>query len=182
MSGSDSRGASGDAKSDIKERIRHEMREYAIVAGYLFVCFSAVALYKSAVLESFGVRLLPLGIAATKALILGKFLLIIGAVGARTNLPSRSWMQSVPMKTLACFVSLLVLLALEEALVGWFKGHTISQTLAEHKDRSLHEMLAECLLLLLMLFPLIAAHELRRTLGEESVRNLLRGERPRKPD
>jgi len=169
-------------KPALKERVRRELREYAIAAGYLFVGFAAVAFYKAAVLESHGVRILPFGIALTKALILGKFLLIIGAVGTRTGLHARPWLRSVPVKTVACFLSLLVLLVIEEALVGWLKGHSVAQVLAEHKDRSASEMLAECLLLLLMLFPLIAANQFRHIEGEDALGNLLRGTRSGRPD
>lgn len=182
MGASDPRRATGDGLAGVKERVRHELREYVIAAGYLFVCFASVALYKAAVLESHGVRVLPFGIALTKALILGKFLLIIGAVGTRAGLPAKPWLRSVPMKTLACFLSLLVLLVIEEALVGWLRGHTIAQTLAEHKDRSAAEMLAECLLLLLMLFPLVAASQFRHIEGEGALGNLLRGTGSGKPD
>lgn len=169
-------------KPGLKERVRDELREYAITAGYLFVCFAAVLLYKAAVLDTEGVRFLPLGLAATKALILGKLLLLLGSMAHHTGLPSRSWLRSVPMKTLVCFVALLALLVLEETLVGFLKGHTPAQTLAEHKDRSAFEILAECLLLLLMLFPLMAANEYRLAEGERALGGLLRGERSRKPD
>jgi hypothetical protein len=76
-------------KPALKERLRRQSREYAIAAGYLFVGFVAVAFCKAASLESHGVRILPFGIAPTKARILGKFLLIIGAVGTRTGLYAR---------------------------------------------------------------------------------------------
>ena len=62
-----------------------EMRTYAIISLYLWVCFSALLLYKTAVLSADNVQLLPIGTAVVKALILGKFMLIGKAikVGAR---------------------------------------------------------------------------------------------------
>jgi len=53
-----------------------ELRRYALVSAYLYVCFGAILLYKSAILSEAGQHYLPFGVAAVKALILGKFVLI----------------------------------------------------------------------------------------------------------
>ena len=74
MSDNDSAGSAGH--QSLKHRLREELRHYVIVAAFLYVCFGALQLYKTAVLEDAGVHYLPLGVAAVKALIIGKFLLV----------------------------------------------------------------------------------------------------------
>ena len=62
------------------------------------MCFAAILLYKSAILSSIGEHFLPLGLAAGKALILGKFVLL----GDR----------SLPEAIASCLLMLLVLVPL----------------------------------------------------------------------
>ena len=119
----------------IKQRAREELRNYAIVAGYLYVCFAALLLYKDALLQEQGLSLLPHGIAAAKALILGKFILLGEAAG-----------------------------------VGKVHGHSFAETLAEYERHSALEMLAKCLLLLLVLVPLIAFREFVGVMGPGALR------------
>ncbi len=60
----------------IGQRLMAELRRYALVSAYLYVCFGAILLYKAAILSEAGQHYVPLGVAAVKALILGKFVLI----------------------------------------------------------------------------------------------------------
>ena len=53
-----------------------ELREFAVVAGYLYVCFAAVLYLKAAILRAQSVAYAPLGLAAIKAAICVKFMLL----------------------------------------------------------------------------------------------------------
>lgn len=154
----------GDAT--LKERAREELRSYALIAGYLYVCFAAIMLYKSALLREAGIGFLPHGIAAVKALILGKFILLGEAAGVGTRIRStRTLLHAIAVKSLLFFVFLILLSVAEEFLVGRMRGHSFAQTLAEYHERSLLELLATSVLVLLTLVPLIAVRELSEALG-----------------
>ena len=56
------------------------MKEYAGISLYFYVCFGAILLYKESVLEAHDLSYAPYGLAAAKALILGKFMLIGQAI------------------------------------------------------------------------------------------------------
>jgi hypothetical protein len=158
------RTAMGDAT--IRERARDELRSYALVAGYLYVCFAAIMLYKSALLREAGVGFLPHGIAAAKALILGKFILLGEAAGVGTRLRStRTLIHAIAVKSLLFFLFLILLSVAEEFLVGRMRGHSFAQTLAEYHEHSVLELLATSLLVLLTLIPLIAVREFSEALG-----------------
>jgi len=159
----------------LKERARHELRDYAIVAAYLFVCFGTIVLYKSALLREAGLNPLPSGIAAIKALILGKFILIGEAAGVGTRIRPRALLLAVAWKSVLFFLMLVVLSVTEELLVGRVHGHSFAQTLAEYEQRSVLELIASCLLLLLVLIPLIAAKEFSSALGPVVLARLLSG-------
>jgi hypothetical protein len=156
--------------SSIKQRAREELRNYAIVAGYLYICFAALLLYKDALLQEQGLSLLPHGIAAAKALILGKFILLGEAAGVGRRVHARTLFGTIAIRSVQFFLLLLVLSAIEELVVGKVHGHSFSETLAEYERHSALEMLAKCLLLLLVLVPLIAFREFVGVMGPGTVR------------
>ena len=163
------------AGATLKQRAGEELRSYAIVSTYLFLCFSAVLLYKSALLREEGVGFLPHGIAAVKALILGKFILIGEAVGVGDRARNGpTLIHTIAIKSLMFFLFLLLLSVVEELLVGKLHGHSFSEILAEFREQSAFEQLAKSLLLLLTLVPLIAVRELSEALGPGELRKLVR--------
>jgi len=160
-------------KADVKERAREELRQYAIVAGYLYVCFAVFLLYKSALLQQENVGFVSHGIAAIKALVLGKFILIGEAVGVGTRIPVPRLLGAIVTRSVLMLLLLVALSVVEELLVGRAHGRSFAQTLAEFERNSVREMLAKCLLMLLVLVPLIAAKELSRALGPGVLRRML---------
>jgi len=150
------------SEAGLKERAREELRNYAFVAAYLYVCFGAILLYKTALLREEGVAFLPHGLAAIKALILGKFILIGEAVGVGTRAHRRSLISSVAYQTALFFLLLIVLSVVEELVVGKVHGRSLAETVSEFREHAGLEMLATALLMLLVLIPLIAFKELRR--------------------
>lgn len=160
------------ARPALKEWLREELRDFALVAAYLWICLFVLTLYKSAVLREVGVNFLPLGFAVGKALILAKFLLISRRAAQYTR-HARTVAGDIALQSLLCLLLLLALTAVEEVLVGWVRGHSILQTIAEHGKRSPFEMFVECLLLLLVLVPLVALKVYSRIVGPGALRELL---------
>lgn len=158
------------SEGSIKDRARKELRNYAIVAAYLYVCFGALLLYKSALLQQEGVSVLPHGIAVIKALVLGKFILLGEAAGVGKSAHGRTLAGAIAIKSVQFLVLLVVLSVLEELVVGKVHGHTFAQTIAEYERHSLLQMLATSLLLLLVLVPLIAFKEFSRVIGPGALR------------
>lgn len=144
------------------QRAREELRNYAFVAAYLYVCFGAILFYKTALMREEGVAFLPHGLAAIKALILGKFILIGEAVGVGTRVQPRSILSAIATQTALFFVLLIVLSVVEELVVGKVHGRSLAETVAEIREHAGLEMLATSFLVLLILIPLIAFKELRR--------------------
>lgn len=162
----------------VRARLREEMRAYAIIVVYLYVCFTVLVLYKAAVLDDAGMRFVPFGIAAVKALILGKFLLIGKAVGVGDRGPARSLLQLIVRKSVLLALLLVVLSLVEELVVGWFHGHSFAQTIVELGSR-LAEMAVGGLLMLMVLLPFVAAQELSGALGPGALMRILRGQADR---
>lgn len=163
--------SSSDHASGVKARLREELHKYLVVSGYLYVCFVAIVLFKMAVLRDAGIAYLPLGFAAAKALILGKFVLIGEAAHVGSRVGARTVLQRIVRRVLLLFALLIVLVVVEELLVGWFHGQSVAQTLAEYRHR-LPEVLAMLLLLLLTLVPIVAVTEVSRAMGPGALREL----------
>jgi hypothetical protein len=154
-------------------RVKHELREYAILAAYLYACFGALILFKAAILGEVGVSFLPLGLAAVKALVLGKFILLGQAVHLGDRGERRSVASAIFIKALL-FVGLLIVLSIvEEVVIALIYGEAVGAALAAHLGDKLPETLATSLLMLLILIPYIAVQELDRALGGDILGKLL---------
>ena len=159
----------------VKQRLREEIRRYLAVSAYLYVCFAAILLYKSAILSSVGEHFLPLGLAAGKALVLGKFVLLGEAAGVGTRTGGRTLLQRIARSSVLLLLVLILLTIVEEVIVGLVHGHSVGQAVAALADRPWLEVLASCGLMLLVLIPLVTVTEVSRALGPGALRELLLG-------
>lgn len=160
------------SKPPLRDRARQELRSYTVIAGYLFVCFSVLMFYEST-LHARGAGVFSLATAAVKALILGKFILIGEAVGVgdRTRAPRLA--GAILAKSLKFLLLLIVLTVIEELIVGRVHGVGFAQTLAGYETRSLLQVLAKCLVGMLILLPFVAFKEVSRVLGPGVLRRML---------
>jgi len=162
-------------KDSVLERLLKELREYLIISIYLWICFSVLLLYKTAILRAEQVAFLPLGIAAVKALIIGKFILIGKAVKTGSRLSSKVLLIRIMWKSLSFTLLLVVFTVIEEIVVGWFHGHSVASTVDQLTARSWVELLAPSVVMLLVLIPMISFEEIDRELGEGKLRAMLFG-------
>ncbi len=162
----------------VREKAAEELRRYAVVATYLFVCFSAILLYKAALLDAEGIAFAPIGTALVKALILGKFILIGEALQIGTRFGRGAVLAAILRKTLLFAALLVVLTVLEELVVGWIHHRTATATFSELFGEGLPERLASMLLMLLVLLPLIAVREISRVAGAGGLRQRLFQQEP----
>jgi hypothetical protein len=157
----------------IGQRLMAELRRYALVSAYLYVCFGAILLYKAAILSEAGQHYVPLGVAAVKALILGKFVLIGEMAGVGSRLGSGGFLPRVVRRSLFLLVVLVALTAVEEFVVALFHGRTAGEAASALAALLRPEVLASTLLMLLILVPLVVVTELSRTLGPGGLRRLV---------
>lgn len=164
-----------DKPSTVGERLRHELRQYAVLVAYLYVCFVALFLFKAAILSEVGMSYFPLGVAAVKALILGKFVLLGQAARLGDRHERHIVALAIAYKALL-FVGLLVVLTMvEETVVALIHGTAVSASMAAHLGSKFPETLATCLVMLLILIPYFGFREVERALGEDTLTRLLRG-------
>lgn len=153
--------------SGLAQRARHELISYLAVSGYLMVWFSAVMFYKSTILRSVGIEFAPLGIAVVKALILGKFILVLEAlkVGER-GADGAILILQIVKKALLFTLLLIVMSLVEELVVGYFHGRPMKEILAEIGGGTLPQAIATGVLMFLVLMPYLAFRQLALSRGD----------------
>ena len=153
-------------KATIVERVRHELMEYLGVSSYLFICFASLLFYKSAILRSEGVEFTAFGLALVKALILGKFILILQATGIGDRNHRGGILLVDILKKSFLFLALLIALnTIEEITLGLFHGREVREVMGEMAGGTPWEAIAVCILLMLILIPYISFRSLSARLG-----------------
>jgi hypothetical protein len=162
----------------MKARIREELRDYAVVAGYLFICIGALELYRTAMLRDAGISYSPFGFAIVKALILGKFALLGKAAGLGVLGQGQPLGLQILIRAFLFALLLIVLMGIEELASGWLHGRSMAETVAEIGAAPLLTLFADAIMLMLMGFPLLATVEISRALGPGQLWELLRRRSP----
>jgi hypothetical protein len=162
----------GTEKPTVQERMAAELREFAVIAVYLWICFTALAYLKFAILEAHGIAFAPFGFAAAKALICAKFVSLGHALhlGERFRKPPLIW--PVLHKSFAFLALLIVLNILEEIIVGWWHGRTLIGSLGEIAGGTRDQMIATAIVMLLILIPFFILRALGEVVGERTLARL----------
>ena len=158
------------------ERITEELRRVAITTCYLFVCFSAVLFYRMAVLHSYGIDFAPFGLAAIKALVMGKFIMLARMTGIGDRYKDKPLIYPVLHQSLLFLVLLIVLTLAEATIKGWFHGQSLVDVLRDMGGWL--QIAAAALLLWLVLVPYLGFIRLAETLGEDRLQEIVWGIAP----
>jgi hypothetical protein len=172
------------AKTPFRERAVGEVREFAIVAAYLYICFTSLAYLKFAILQAHGIAFAPFGFAAVKALICAKFVSLGHALHMGERFKRRALIWPVLHKSMVFLLLLLVLNVCEEIVVGWMHGRSLIDSLSEIGGGTRDQQIATMIIMLLILIPFFMFRVLGEVIGERTMVRLFfeprqpRGERP----
>jgi hypothetical protein len=152
-------------KPPLSKRVVHELREFLIIAAYFYVCFTALAYLKAAILEAQGIVFAPFGFAAIKALICAKFLSLgyVFHLGERYKKEALIW--PVLHRSFVFLALLIVLTVLEELIVGYLHNRAFAASFAEVGGGTLHQAIATSIIMLLILIPFFAFRSLAEVVG-----------------
>src|SRR5580704_14747495 len=151
----------------LAQRAWHEVIAYLAISGYLLVWFSAVMFYKATILGSIGIEFAPFGLAAVKALILGKFILVMEDLKIGEGKESGGILAVEILKKALLFTLLLFVLSIvEEVVVGHFHGRGVREVLGEIGGGTMPQAIATGVLMFLVLLPYLAFRRLAFTFGE----------------
>jgi len=162
-------------KTSITHAIRHELVQYAIITAYLYVCFGVVLLYKASVLRASGVGYTPYGVAAIKALILAKFMLLGHSARVGERYRHKPLIYPILHQSFLFMVLLLVLSVIEEAIAGVIHGRSAVDSVEAMGGGSAAQLVMTCVLMWLILVPYIAIRQINTAMGEGNLRRMFFG-------
>ncbi len=161
-------------QTTLAHRARHEFIEYVAISAYLAVCFAALLFYKAAILGSEGFEFTRFGLAVAKALILGKFVLVLESLRIGDGEKSAGALFVDVLKKASLFTLLLIpLTIIEEVIVGYFHGQGARDVLKGFAGGTAPEATATVILMFLILIPYFAYREIAARLGEAELAKLL---------
>ena len=152
--------------ASFRQKAVHEFKEMAALTLYLYICLSAVILLKASILRDAGVSFDAWGIAAIKALVLAKFMLIGRAFNLGRRFRNRPLIWPTLYHALMFLILLVLLTTLEEIAVGAIHHRALSDSLAHVVGPTVFEGVSVCLVLFLILVPYSAFICLADTLGD----------------
>jgi hypothetical protein len=155
----------------LRQKAVREFKEMAALAFYLYICFGAVVLLKSAVLRDVGIDVSVWGIAGIKALLLAKFMLVGRALQLGQRFRNRPLIWPTLYHALMYLILLLILTAIEEIVVGTIRHRPLAESFTHIVGPTVFEGISLCLVLYLILIPYSAFVCLADVFGErETVR------------
>jgi hypothetical protein len=160
-----------------RDRLATEAKEFAALALYLFVCFAALYNLKAAVLAEEGIAFAPLAVAAVKAVILAKFVLLGKAMHLGEGVDGGPLAVVVLRRSLLFLLLLTVLSAVEHAVTGLVHGTGALAALRETVSGRAWEVMASSVLLWLVLMPYLGLQHIAARLGDTQWRRILAGDR-----
>jgi hypothetical protein len=162
------------SQTPVKQRVQEELRIYALLSAYLYVCFASLLAFEATLAEG-STHLMAHGFAAIKALVVGKFLLIGRALGAGSRVPTATVLGRSGVRTFGLLLALLALTVVEEVIVGKLHDRSIGATFADIFGHTWYAILAKSAVMTLILLPLVALEELNRSLGPGVLRKAVLG-------
>jgi hypothetical protein len=159
------------AKPSLRQRAASELKEFLVIAIYLYICFAALLNLKAAILHAEGVAYSHYGLAAVKALLCAKFMSLghVLRLGERFKNLGLIWLTLY--KSVVFLIFLLVLNALEEIIVGLMHHRSLTDSILAIAGGTLDQLVAASIVMLLILVPFFAFRSLGEVVGED---NLLR--------
>ena len=153
----------------MRSKFVEEFKAMLALAAYLYVCFSALTLFKGAVLRGAGIHFEIWGIAAIKALIMAKFMLVGRMLHVGTRYRNKPLIWPTLYHSLMYLIVLLILTTLEELIVGFIHGRAVVDSLSHVAGPTFFEGLAVCLIMYLILVPYSAFTCLGGVVGEREM-------------
>ncbi len=162
-------GKDVSSSTPLREKAAEEFKALAALSLYLYICLGAVVLFKSTVLRGAGIDYAIWGIAAVKAVVLAKFMLLGRMLHVGKRFRDKPLIWPTLYQALAFLVVLLILTTLEELIVGVIHRRAVTDSLSDVVGPTFSQGIAVCLIMLLILVPYSAFTCLGDTLGEREL-------------
>jgi hypothetical protein len=156
----------------LKDKVRHELIEYAFNVVYLTIVFAAFTIYRRLLLSAHDISYTNYGFALIEALILGKVIMIGGVFRLGRGLEDRPLIFPTLYKTAAFTVLCFLFTLAEHAIKGLVSGDGVAAGLSKYAAQGYEVILANSMVVFVALIPFFAVKELGRVMGREKIGSL----------
>jgi hypothetical protein len=161
------------AAPTLKQKAVHELKEYLVVALYLWVALGLLELHRSAILAEYHMDFAFQGLAVINALALGKVTLIAKDLHFAHQFDDAPLVYPILVISFAFAVLLGVFKILEDAGVGAYHGKSFQQSIADLAGGSFVGIVTLTGVVGLLLIPFFGFTELNRVFGEGTLTQVL---------
>ena len=162
----------------LKQKGVEQMKEFLLIALYLWVVFGLLVVYKSMILAEHHIPFAYHGFALINALALGKVMLVAKDLHMGERFDDAPLIYPTLLKSAVFTVVLACFKIVEDAAIGLFHGKSFAESIAELGGGTLQGILILTLLLFVILIPFVGFGELGRVLGEGKLKQLFFHPRP----
>jgi hypothetical protein len=163
---------SNTEKVSVKRKVLHELRHLAAIFVYLSTFFIVFRVYTRMVLAEYEIDYFAYGLSLLKSLALAKIILTGQALGLGERFRARPLILPTLYKTVVFSVFTLAFEVLEHLLLGWVRGRSAAEVVAEFLDKGWAYHLAMTMVVFVAFLPFFAFRETERVLGEGRLQDL----------
>jgi hypothetical protein len=165
-----------ERRTELKEKAISEIRQFAVIVGYLWMLFVLLQLHKVTVLREQD-PMAPLGyqvgFALINALILGKIILIAEAFHLGERFKAKPLVYAILFKSAVFSVLLMCCDMLEEVLVGAFHHKSIIESMPKLGGGGTEGILLVGLMVFIVLIPFFSFSEIAQSIGEDKLFSMI---------
>lgn len=165
-------------KSSLKQKAYKQIKEYYLIALYLWVVFSLFVLYKSAILAEEHIGFALHGFAVINALALAKVVLVARDLHFGERFDDAPLIYPTIFKSALFTILLACFKIVEDAAVGYFHRRSFQESISDLGGGTWQGILTLSLLLFAVLVPFFGIGELQRVLGVGKLTQLFFRQRP----
>lgn len=160
------------ARSELKQKARHELTEMLELFVYLAFFFGAIVLYDMFLLDRYHQAWWGFGFAVVNALVVTKVIMIGEYAKLARNFENKALLVSTLWKAGVFCLLVFAFQALEEIVKALIHGRQLAEAAREVR---LDRMAARVIVVFCVFVPLFGFREFRRVMGAEKFRSLLYG-------
>jgi len=162
----------GTSARTLKQIAHQQLKEFLMIALYLWVVFGLLVMFKSVVLAEQHVPFAYHGFAIINALALAKVMLIAKDLHLGERFDEAPLIYPTLLKSASFTVVLACFKILEDTAIGLYRGQSFHQSIADLGGGTWKAILTFILLLFAVLIPFVGYGELQRVLGEGKLQQI----------
>lgn len=151
----------------LKEKAKHQIKEFVLMFLYLWVVFGMLAVHESIVLAQHHIAFQLHGLAFINALIFAKVMLVAEDLHLGRRLNEKPLVYSVAFKSIMFATALICFHIVEHVVIGILHGRPIAEVLTEIGVDNLAGIVSVGIIATVALVPFFILREISRVIGAD---------------